>query len=364
MTATPPIENDALIAHVQTALDGLLAPAMLEAFAARSERMLADDLDSVIDVAGLQHTLHQIVRSQHDDMKLNHMTELNLCWQMARRGGRDIRFEVCASERNERRVDFGLYDGDHTWLVELKNLNAPLIRKASDPMSERLRKQLNGAEPGSDLHLVYLFFKRPKPDTLHHVIDALREAWRAHPSPRDTQLIFVPPRAPRVAAWVAPARPDSGGRVIVYDHGAHLQQEKGLRIRASAGANGRPATPRMRLEEMFVKDNMLRRLQDAEQKFPMHANELTRVLVFHAGGWAPHERMQHHLRQVVHYYQHGRAAADDALATYYEHWTARWRFEPHHNIDACISLWGDFEDGRYEGSVLFGNDDVWAQLAG
>lgn len=376
--AEPLFDLDAFLdaAHAQ------LEPILGEDHARETMRRARGLLERGVHPDGIKATIFQIIRNRDPEMKVNHVTELNLADAFSKVPGRLIEVERQASGRNERRVDFGLDDPDHTFLVEVKNLNAPLIKRADDPLTERLCGAVKGMRMDSDVHLTYLFFRRPREHDIPMLERQLRRAWETYggwsraeladlerdevvdaPLPRDAQPLtqvfeFLPHENPRIAALFVPARKDTGGRVIVYDHGDHLHAHPGARVRAgNRSARGGPS-PRERVEELFIKDNIARRLQDAEGKFPLERDlAVTRVVAFYLGDWAPYSRLERYLRQVCHWYVHGAPTPEDFWGAYYPHWARRWRFDAHGNIDAVIALRGVGYDRPYQAVSLFSRED-------
>ncbi|MBM3461793.1 MAG: hypothetical protein FJX76_06800 [Armatimonadetes bacterium] len=346
-----------------------LQPIVGDEAAARVVARARDLLDRAVDPEGIKAMVFQIIRNRDPEMKVNHITELNLADTFSRVPGRVLEVERRANPRNERKVDFGLDDPDHTWLVEVKNLNAPLIKKAQDPLTQALRDAVKGTAPGSDVHLTYLFFRRPREQDVPELRRLLVDAWQdyegyleagrlQHVAHGEPLAHFLPANRPRVAALFVPARPDTGGRVIVYDHGHHLTTHPGARIRAAQQTARRGPSPRERVEELFVKDNIARRLQDAEGKFPVeNVSAMTRVVAFYLGDWAPYPRLERYVREVAHWYVHGSPAPEDFWGGYYFHWAWRWRFQPQHNVDAVVALRGSGYERPYEAVAVYSRVD-------
>jgi hypothetical protein len=340
------LSDDVLLGRAHRTLLGLVGD-----HEARAIAEVADDLltpratPSRIDSDGMRAMLFQLTRNKDPEMQANHLTELRVAASLAGVRGRFIEIERRASARNERRVDFGLDDPDGTTLVEVKNLNAPMIKKATDPLSEELRRGLGGSASATDLHLVYLFFRRPRGEELEPLECAVRARWEEADGRfrergrgrKESSVFYAPADRPRVAGLVVPARPDTGGRVIVYDHGQHLHREPGQRIRVSHQEVAHRRGPRERIEEMFVKDNILRRLQDAEQKFPLE-EEALRVVLFCQGEWAPVSHVDRYLDEAVAWYRSGQATDGDLWERFYPHHARRWSFSPAHNIDAILAV--------------------------
>lgn len=383
--------DESALASLQSWDDDLF----LEAATAELEPMMGADgaraamararslLERKVDVEGLRSMVFQIIRNRDPEMKMNHVTELNLADAFAQVPGRVLEIERQASARNEKRVDFALEDAERTWLVEVKNLNAPVIKRAHDPITDALCEPLKGLHPGSDLHLVYLFFRRPRESDVPGLHRQLARAWSRYEGweraaladlqesgvadvplapaieARAPLVEFVPHDRPRVAALFTPARPDTGGRVIVYDHGDHLHTVPGRQIRAAQRTGPRGPQPRERVEELFVKDNIARRIQDSEGKFPLdnEGGRVVRVIAFYAGGWAPYSRLERYLRDVCHWYVHGVSAPADFWGGYYPFWTDRWRFDAQHNVDAVVALRGVGLDKPYQAVSLYSRVD-------
>lgn len=289
-------------------------------------------------IEGVRSLLHQLIRNRDPEMQANHLTELRLASALSTVEGRRIELERRGNDRNERRVDFALDDAMGTTLVEVKNLNVPLFKKSRDPMAVRLQERLQGTVMHSDLHLFYLFFRRPHESDLEALAEEVRRAWLQCPRrPNRQQVFFAPSDRPRIGALVAPTRAERGGRVLVYDHGQHLRTEPGVRLRVRHHAQPSRRRPAERLEEMYIKDNVLRRIQDAEQKFPLDPLQ-GRVVLFCPGPWAPAHHVDRCVAEAVHWYITGTAVPGDTWADYYAHWARRWSFRPLHNLDAIYLL--------------------------
>lgn len=344
------ISDEALLELVRSTLDRLLEPPENNTATDLANHLLTSGtIPSEIDREGLRALLYQMTRNADPEMQANHLTELRMAAALSHVAGRRIDFERQASGRNDRRVDFGVDDGLRQALVEVKNLNAPLIKKATDPFANNLRQALQGAVQSSDIHLTYLFFRRPHFEQLQEISIAIKERWREHA--RGTEVFLTPKHRARMAAVIVPARPDTGGRVIVYDHGKQLQSEPGSRIHVVHNERRQERSPRQLMLEMFVKDNILRRLQDAEHKFPIAARDdiratasgdgeldTIRVVLFCQGEWAPVSHVDRYLDEAVYWYVNGEPSSNDIWAEYYRPWAARWSFAPLHNIDAILAV--------------------------
>lgn len=358
----PPVSDETLLDDVRNTLDALVGASVAQQATETARELLTrNDLPAVLHEGGIRALLQQLVRNRDPEMQANHLTELRVAFALSRVAQRRIELERRGNDRNERRVDFAIDDDAGTTLVEVKNLNLPLIKKSADPVAASLRDTLRGFRTRSDLHLSYLFFRRPQANDQARIADAIREGWsQAEQAGRNMQVFFSPGERPRVGAIVSPARPDSGGRVMVYDHGQHLRAQPGDRLRIVHHARPSLRRPRERLEEMFIKDNVLRRLQDAEQKFPLDRSR-GRVVLLCPGPWAPAAHVDRCVREAVHWYLDGRARPDDLWASYYPHWAGRWSFHPLHNIDA-IYLVRAVEDDGAGATVVTGGDvnlGVW-----
>ncbi|NDD30349.1 MAG: hypothetical protein EB084_18985 [Proteobacteria bacterium] len=341
-TPTDPLSdlsNERLLETVKSTASALIDATETDRVASMARELLTGSrLHGEIDTPGVRSLLYQLIRNRDPEMQLNHITELRLAHMLARVGCRRLSLERKASERNERTVDFALDDDAGSFLVEVKNLNRPLIKKSLDLNAQRLQEALQGSARHSDLHLFYLFFRKPHPDDFEVLRNDLRRQWLTVDSVRrDGGVFFTPSDRPRVGALVTPARPSSAGRVIVYDHGQHLREQGGAPIRITHHERPALRRPRQRLEEMFIKDNVLRRLQDAEQKFPLHERHGRAVLLC-PGDWAPAHHVDGCIDEAVHWYLHGQTAPGDMWASYYAHWAGRWRFSPQRNIDAIYVL--------------------------
>lgn len=364
----PDAGTDELLERVRTTLEVLIGPAEAKSAAAVARTLLQGSTPGEVDTDGLRATLLQLVRNRDPAMQLNHLTELRIGDALAQVSGRRIEVERLANERNERRVDFGIDDADGTTtLVEVKNLNAPLIKKANDAVAMALRQALQGTLEGTDLHITYLFFRRPRQEELAELVARLRQHWldAAHEAEGGVpQVCFVPARRPRVAGLIVSARADTGGRVVVYDHGQHLQAEPGSRLRVIHHDRRHQRRPREIMEEMFVKDNILRRLQDAEQKFPLEGG-VTRAVLFCQGAWAPVMHVDRYLDQAIHWYRERRPAPQDIWGALYPHWAERWSHAPLYNIDAILAVRpaapsaADYHGG--ERTVRGGDVDYWVR---
>ena len=356
--------NKELVREALFELAPLLSPGAIEQLEKRYSALLHQERSrahrAMVDVDGIRGILFQIVRNRDPEMKLNHVTELNLATVFSLVADRTLGVERRASPRNERCVDFGLEDPDHLFLVEVKNLNRPLIKKASDPAAERLRHATRGTRTESDAQIAWLFFRQPRSEDMDALERDLVRLWNEQPH-GSALPAFLPVHRPRAAVFFTPARADTGGRVIVYDHGDQLMKQPGAQIRAvSRNGNGRPP-PRERLEELCAKDNFLRRLQDAEGKFPLNDEKdaagwtgaLSRVVIYHAGDWVPTSRMLTYMRDACAWYLNLEPSTDDFWRGYYGLWAQRWKFRAHHNVDAVIALEGDGIHHPYRPHCLF-----------
>lgn len=352
----PPVADETLLEDVQSALDALVGESVARQATETARELLTNrNLPATLHDGGIRALLQQLVRNRDPEMQANHLTELRVAFALSRVSRRTVELERRGNDRNERRVDFAIDDKGGTTLVEVKNLNLPLIKKSTDPVAASLRDALRGFATKSDLHLSYLFFRRPHADEQARLADAIRDGWRRAEEARGgLQVFFSPGERPRVGAIVSPARRDGGGRVLVYDHGQHLRAQPGARLRISHHARPSLRRPRERLEEMFIKDNVLRRIQDAEQKFPIDGTQ-GRVVLLCPGPWAPALHVDRCVREAVHWYLEGSARPDDLWASYYPHWAGRWSFRPLRNIDA-IYLVRAVDDGTPGVTEVTGGD--------
>ena len=351
-----PLTDDALLGEVRAALLGLIEPRDAERASGVARNLLTlREVSADVHVEGIRALLHQLVRNRDPEMQSNHLTELRIAHALSRVGDRRIELERRCNDRNERRVDFAIDDAHGTVMVEVKNLNLPLIKRSADPLTETLRDALRGTTDRTDLHLFYLFFRRPQAEDQAFLAHEVRQAWvRTEQDGRGMRVFFSPDGRPRVGAIIAPARQGCGGRVMIYDHGQHLRAQAGARLRIAHHARASQRRPRERLEEMFIKDNVLRRLQDAEQKFPLDGPSQRAVLLC-PGPWAPSIHVDRCVREAVHWYVEGTATHDDLWAPYYPHWARRWAFRPLRNIDG-IYLVRPLECTASDSAVIAGGD--------
>lgn len=351
--------NCALLQAVGEQLDPLLGTQRTDFLITRAYQLLegtATPPGTEIDVPGIRAMLYQIVRNRDPEMKLNHVTELNLAALFAHQPGRRLEVERHANERNAKLVDFALEDEDILRLVEVKNLNQPLIKRAADEAAETLQRMMKGSGPPTcDAHVSWIFFRKPRPHDLEEIARCLREAWCTHKHDDAGPPVFLPATRPVLAALFPKARPDTGGRMVLYDHGDHLGSQPGVKIQVKRTTHGREATPRERVEELCIKDNILRRIQDAEAKFPLDGRGTQRVIAFSTGDWLPGTRAASILREACAWYLGQAPLEHDFWRDYYTRWQVRWRFSPHHNIDAIVLLTGD---GIAE---PYGVDCIWAR---
>ena len=355
----PSWTNCALLQAVGDQLQPLLGTERTDHLISRVFQLLegiARPLGTEVDVAGIRATLYQIVRNRDPEMKLNHVTELNLAALFAQQADRKLMVEHHASERNAKLVDFALADEGVLRLVEVKNLNQPLIKRAVDEAAETLQRMLKGSVPATcDAHVSWIFFRKPRLHDLEEIARGLREAWCTHEHDDTAPPVFLPQARPVLAALFPKARPDTGGRLVVYDHGDHLGGEPGVRIQVKRTTHGREATPRERIEELCIKDNVLRRIQDAEAKFPLDGRGTQRIIAFNAGDWLPGTRAATILREACAWYIDQTPLEHDFWRDYYARWQVRWRFAPHHNIDAIVLLTADGITDPY------GVDCIWTR---
>ncbi len=342
---TAPLSDDLLLERVRVALVPLMDDATRGGDVARA--LLENP---AFAPNGVRDLLTQLMRNRDPEMQANHLTEMRVAAALASVHGRHIEIERKANNRNDRRVDFGVDDTDEvTTLVEVKNLNPPLIKIVHDPLSDELRHGLADTVSDTDLHVSFLFFRRPSAAQLPHLVDDLREQWKRT---SERALFLVPEDRPRLAALVVPARPDTGGRVVVYDHGQHMQLAPGPRVSITHHEQSSQRRPRELFEELFTKDNILRRLQDAEQKFPLRHDDSpevetrrpAHVVLFCPGDWAPRINLDRYIDQAVTWYLYGQAAPEDPHGNYYSKWAAHWSFAPLHNIDAIFAVRPDGAD--------------------
>ncbi|HHT9117262.1 MAG TPA: hypothetical protein ACFYD1_01405 [Candidatus Hypogeohydataceae bacterium YC38] len=377
----PPVESPQVkkrLKALKTTLDLYLSPGQKEIVLKRAFQLLQESYV----LKGVQALVKDIIKSRDDRNNFfNHLVELNLVYLFSEVKKRAVGIERKVRPDSNKRVDMVL-PGKRVFYIEVKNINDPELPWLKEKFCNVMGQKLRGL--GKGYFVNFLFFRPARlslsEEEMEEVLGRIKKTTGLTVS---SSLFYYPSQTnPTLAFSLERCEGLSRLEVGRYGYGGHWQynlySERYLEVEIDKelGALKNPSIKaeekrghernlrRYRLlkensaflEELELKQSLLRGIKDAEMKFPSPEEDSVNILLIHYGWQGPRLAGENLARDVVGWYYFevaDRGRPGDRWRNYYDIWAEEEGFKREKRIDAFVIFWGTGVEDAYQWKIIF-----------
>lgn len=364
---------------LKTTLNLYLTPSQEEIILKRASRLLQESYV----LKGVQALVKGIIKSREDRNNFfNHLVELNLVYFFSEVKKRAVGIERKIRPDSSKRVDIVL-PGKRIFYIEVKNINDPELPWLKEEFCDVMGRKLRGL--GRGYFVNFLFFRPTRlslsEEEMEEVLDRIKRIGLA--GAVSSPLFYYPSQAnPILAFSLEKCDGLTNLEVGSYGYGGHWQynlySERYLEV-AIDKERETLTGPSMKvkerhqhernlrryqllkensafLEELELKQSLLRGIKDAELKFPSPEEGSLNILLIHYGWRGPRLAGENLARDIAGwYYFEGadRSGPGDRWRDYYDIWAEEEDFKREGRIDAFVIFWGTGIEDAYQWKIIY-----------
>lgn len=352
---------EALEGTLTSTPDGL-SPSEIKIVLKRVERLLYESYM----IKGVRALIKNIIRSRGDKNSLfNHLVQLNLVYHLLEVKNRALGVERKVRPNSNKRVDIVVF-GHRDFFIELKNVNEPELVTLKESFAEKISLPLSKLKFP---YFVHIRFFRPELRRIYRenfqpLVQKIKEelekdgrqGWIPYPSRKEPFLSFMLEKSSLPHCNLGRYGYGEDWPYCLYSE-AYLEKELDKERRLLEQPSLKEETRLLHernlkkyhllrnnshlLEELELKQSVLRGIRDSELKFPTPSEGVLNILLLHFSGRIPSSMADTLVGDLVRWYYSLEEGRDkDKWWEYYGVWAEEEGFQKERKIDAFINLLG------------------------